>query len=305
MKTLMLCNPSPNQRALANRLQAVAPLACIALVTPKPGKFRPGKWHRLTGVLLGLPMRKAWFGMQTHYEQTYPAWPLADVSRHDGVNSESVAALVATVKPDLVIVSGTDLLKQPLIDAISSTGGRILNLHTGISPYIKGGPNCTNWCLAIGQPELIGNTVMWIDAGIDSGNIVSTEQTPLRDVATLTQLHIAVMDHAHDLYCRTVARLRAEEPVPSVPQHELGEGRLFLTKHWTGEKAVQAWLNFRRLVPLSARPTDRRLVALNDHEQSGRRQRAPWSGKIAPLQAGHMVSDESVATGDPSNRVGE
>jgi folate-dependent phosphoribosylglycinamide formyltransferase PurN len=264
----MLCNPSPNQRALANRLHAVVPLTGIALVTPRPGKFRPGPWRRLKGVLLGLPMRTAWFGMQAHYEQLYPDWPTPDTTRHDGVNSESIAALAASLKPDLVIVSGTDLLKQPLIDAISATG-RILNLHTGISPFIKGGPNCTNWCLAIEQPELIGNTMMWIDAGIDSGNIATTEQTPLHGITTLTKLHIAVMDHAHDLYCRTVARLRDGQPVPSVPQHELGEGRLFLTAHWTGENALRAWLNFRRMVPLTTQPPRHRLVALDELDRAG------------------------------------
>jgi len=35
------------------------------------------------------------------------------------------------------------------------------------------------WCLAKNWLHLIGNTVMWIDPGIDSGDLLSTERTPL------------------------------------------------------------------------------------------------------------------------------
>ena len=262
MKTLLLCNPKPNQRALANRLHAAAPLDAIALVTPLPGKFRPTRIQRLLGLALGQPVNRAWRAMQAHYERVYPDWPETELSRHDGVNSTSVLDLIERLRPELVIVSGTDLLKKPIIDAVAATG-RIVNLHTGISPYVKGGPNCTNWCLALGEPELIGNTVMWIDVGIDSGNIIATERTPLDRVKTLTDLHIAVMDHAHDLYVRTVARLRRGLPVPSVPQGDLGEGRLYLTRHWTPLRSLRAWRNFRRLAPLSTGRSDHRLIALD------------------------------------------
>lgn len=281
MKTLLLCNPSPNQRALANRLHSAVPLSAIALVTPRPGKWQPSFGRKLVDAGLGLPLRRAWFAMQAHYERLYPAWPPVETSRHEGVNAAEVEALVRGLSPDLVIVSGTDLLKQPLIDAANETG-RIVNLHTGISPYVKGGPNCTNWCLATGQPELIGNTVMWIDVGIDSGNIIATERTPLGGVRTPTELHIAVMDHAHDLYVRAVARLKDGAALPSVPQSELGKGRLFLTRHWTGLRSLRAWLNFLRMRPLTDRQSGHRLVALDEPDQRGLALR---SRGAAPLQA--------------------
>jgi hypothetical protein len=277
MKAVLLCNDSPNQRALANRLHAVLPLAAIARVSPLPGKFRPGLLHRAELLALSLPLRRAWKSLQAHYDKLFPGWPEAPISDHRGVNSRSVAELVERLAPDLVIVSGTDLLKQELIDT-ASRNGRVVNLHTGISPYIKGGPSCTNWCLATGQPELIGNTVMWIDKGIDSGNIIATERTPLCDVRTLTALHIAVMDHAHDLLARVVERLRDGAPLPSVPQTELGKGRLFLTRHWTGRQALRAWQNFRKLRPLSARSSNHAMVALADRAKPRAAQTARASG---------------------------
>jgi folate-dependent phosphoribosylglycinamide formyltransferase PurN len=262
VKTLLLCNPAPNQRALANKLHAVSPLTAIALVTPAAAKARTKLSRRLAGALLGLPLRRAWFAMLASYARRFPEFPEVPLSRHEGVNSDSVCRLVEEVRPDLVLVSGTDLLRPPLIELVSRFG-RIMNLHTGISPYVKGGPNCTNWCLALAEPDLIGNTIMWIDAGIDSGQIVATERTALSGTESLTALHVAVMEHAHDLYSRALERARDGLALPSVPQRELGEGRLFLTRHWTPRQAARAYLNFRKNILRKVSPRPLRLVPLD------------------------------------------
>jgi methionyl-tRNA formyltransferase len=159
------------------------------------------------------------------------------------MNDLAVRATLEKIGPELVIVSGTNLLKQPLIELLSRSG-KVLNLHTGISPYVRGGPNCTNWCLATGEFELIGNSVMWIDEGIDSGNLVATEQTPLDGTESLNGLHIKVMDHAHDLMVRCAAQFVAGRALPNVPQRDLGTGRLYLTRHWTALAAARAVTNF-------------------------------------------------------------
>jgi hypothetical protein len=156
---------------------------------------------------------------------------------------------------------------------------RIMNLHTGISPYVRGAPNCTNWCLAIRRFDLIGNSVMWIDEGIDSGNLIATEQTALTGRETLTELHIKVMDQAHDLLLRAVRLFSEGRPLPNVPQRELGEGRLFLLRHWTGKPIIRAvwnfYIHYRREV--SAPPADQiRLVTLP----------CALSGDSADLRAG-------------------
>lgn len=58
---------------------------------------------------------------------------------------------------------------------------------------------------------------MWIDEGIDTGNIITTEQTPLRGNESLFQIHLKVMDHAHDLYLRSIEVVRNNfENCPSV-----------------------------------------------------------------------------------------
>lgn len=243
MKAILLCNEAANQRALANRLHAVHPLAAIATVRIPLPKTRPPLRRRLVSVSVGLPLRRAWLGMLARLDRAFPAFPDVPASTHEGVNAASVVRLIEETRPDAVLVSGTDLLRQPLLDVIAKSG-RVMNLHTGLSPYIKGGPNCTNWALALGEFDLIGNTIMWLDKGIDSGNIIVTERTPLTGGESLLQLHVAVMDHAHAIYCRAYGRLAEGAALPSVPQSDLGPGRLFLTRHWTGRRIATAVANF-------------------------------------------------------------
>jgi methionyl-tRNA formyltransferase len=253
VKLLLLTAGQGNQRALAHRIATQVPITAIVTVTPRPGaakkvgllKRARTLAGRIAALAPGLPFRRAWFGMLRHYDRLYADFPLAPVLDAANVNAPEVLELVARERPELVVVSGTNLLKQPLIDAIKLAGGRIVNLHTGISPYIKGGPNCTNWCLALRRFDLIGNTIMWLDAGIDSGAIIATERTQLTGRESLLELHIAVMDHAHQLYVRCIALLAEGRTLSSVRQEELGEGRLFLTRHWTAGAIARALANFR------------------------------------------------------------
>lgn len=179
-----------------------------------------------------------------HYERAYPRWPDVEQSHHIGVNSASVVDLIEEVQPELILVSGPDLLRAPLIDA-AQRYGRIVNLHTGISPYLKGAPNCTNWALALGEFDMIGNTLMWLDAGIDSGALIATEATRLTGNESLTGLHIAVMDHAHDLFCRGYRRIASGASVPAIAQDSLGGGRLFRIRDWSVMAMIRAAFNFR------------------------------------------------------------
>lgn len=239
MKIVLLCSAAANQRALANRLHALIPISAIGVVKVQ-GSRRSSTVTKIASLSVGYPLRRAWRKMMFVYDQQFPQFPLVPLSEHRGVNSKSVVKLIKQERPDLVVVSGTDLLKKSLIEIIAMSG-RIVNLHTGISPYIRGGPNCTNWALASRRFDLIGNTVMWLDAGIDSGNIIASEMTTLTGHERLVELHMKVMDHAHDLYCRCISLVRDGASIRAVPQSSLGVGKLYLGRYWN-------WLNMGRAV---------------------------------------------------------
>jgi folate-dependent phosphoribosylglycinamide formyltransferase PurN len=243
VKTLMLCADRPNHRALANRLHAVHQFTHIGLVEPIPPRQGPSFASRIASATIGRPLRRAWKDLFEYYDRITPNYPAVSTSRHKGVNSTSVQTLIENEKPDLVIISGTDLLRAPLIDAIGCYGS-VINLHTGISPYLKGAPNCTNWALSLGEFDLIGNSIMWLDAGIDSGSLICTERTPLTGRESLSELHRAVMDHAHDLYQRAYRLFVAGQTLPAISQREMGAGRLLLSRHWNALAILRAMYNF-------------------------------------------------------------
>lgn len=202
-----------------------------------------GKPKRILLGLMNLPYRRAWFQMMHHYTKSFSGFPNVPTLTTADINGEEVAAVIRSLENTLFIVSGTNLLKQPLLELVQISS-KVINLHTGISPYVKGGPNCTNWCLANNQLSRIGNSVLWIDKGIDSGNLIATEQTDIRGVTSLLELHIRVMDHAHDLYMRVIKRVLSGQAVPSVTQKNFVEKNLFFTKDWSLKARIKGLLNY-------------------------------------------------------------
>ena len=87
------------------------------------------------------------------------------------INNPEVVSFINAQKPDLICVNGTNLLRTPILELIDNIEFGIINLHTGLSPYSRGG-NCNLYMLLEHKPELVGITVHHIDKGIDSGDII-------------------------------------------------------------------------------------------------------------------------------------
>lgn len=180
-----------------------------------------------------------------HYHTRFSSWPDVPTIRVAGINSESALGFTKSFSPDLVIVSGTALVKEPMLSCSVRIG--IINLHTGLSPYVKGAPNCTNWCIANNTWNLVGNTIMWLNSGIDAGNIITTETLDIKQISDLNKAHLEVMEHAHDLYLRAIRYLlTASPPYISVPQKSIAKGELYLSKMWTPEKRQLLLRNWKR-----------------------------------------------------------
>lgn len=249
MKKRVVCwvGDAPNQRALVNKIAAANEVVGIVVDTKKQmikRKGLPGWWEKLINKIRFGRIDQAWSSMQQHYRTRFPNWPDVPMLNVDSINDPQTLSFTRDLQPDIIIVSGTSLVKEPIISLPLPIG--IMNLHTGLSPYVKGGPNCTNWCIANNQWDLIGNTIMWLSAGIDSGNIITSERTNFDEKDDLPELHLKVMEHAHELYLRAIEYVsRAQGSYQSITQASLGKGNLYLTKMWTGEKKKKLLQNLR------------------------------------------------------------
>lgn len=246
-KIVIWCGDAPNQRALACKVAAQFNLAGIVLdehkVTASKHK-QPSFFQKLVDRFRFAKIYGAWKSLMGYYNSQYPLWPDVPVLRVPTVNDERTALFTKEQGADLVVVSGTALIKKPLVNLQVPAG--IINLHTGLSPYVKGGPNCTNWCIANNEWHLVGNTIMWLNAGIDSGNIITTERLDIRQAKSLNEAHLLVMEHAHDLYIRCIGYLLSTSGTPnSIPQNSIAEGNLYLTKMWTAAQRKALLANWR------------------------------------------------------------
>jgi methionyl-tRNA formyltransferase len=231
MKIVLWIGNESNQVALAHKLSAKYEVVGVVVESKKT--IRKYSIKKITEKIYEKIWLKdideAWFGMKTYYHQQYAGLPETDILSVENINAEEVADFSIVKGAELIVVSGTRLIRKKQIDHIN--GIPLLNLHTGLSPYIKGGPNCTNWCISTGQFHLIGNTMMWLDAGIDSGNIIVTELSDFIGTENLGAVHLKVMEHAHDLCIRAVASV-INKNAPNVQQDSIAKGNTYYNKDW-------------------------------------------------------------------------
>lgn len=243
MRILLWLGDEANQRALACKFAAQHEVVGIVLErrNEQPNRTIKGIFEALIDRVFFKKIRNAWFGMKDYYDLRYPEYPKVKQLVVENINSEEAFLFTKELNPDLVAVSGTRLVKKHMFQLKPGRG--IINLHTGLSPYIKGGPNCTNWCIASKQYGYIGNTVMWIDEGIDSGNLIATELTDLKGARTLDDIHIRVMEHAHELYISGVKAIQ-QQIAPNVVQSSIANGKVYYSKEWG---LLQKWQLIRNL----------------------------------------------------------
>lgn len=258
-KIVIWCGAASNQKALANKIAENFNLAGIVIDQGHVSRLKKHKWSQIPSLILDrLRFNKiyaSWKNLIVYYNQHFPQWPDVPLIRVHGINDVKAFEFTSMLNPDLIVVSGTALVKDPMLNCPSSLG--IINLHTGLSPYVKGAPNCTNWCIANNTWHLVGNTIMWINAGIDSGNIITTETIDIRNAENLNSAHILVMEHAHELYIRAIKYLlTTNPPFNSVSQKSIDKGELYLSKMWTPEKRKRLLFNWknRKNVKVESQP---------------------------------------------------
>ncbi len=246
MNLLLWIGNEANQKALANKL--AEDFNIIGIVTESKKQKRKITLTKLYNALYERiflsSINKAWWDMIDFYERKYSKYPDTKLINVENINSKKAYDFSKQLNPDLIIVSGTRIVKSKMLSIKPKTG--ILNLHTGLSPYIKGGPNCTNWCIATKQFHLVGNTVMWIDKGIDSGNIVTTEFTKMDWSKSLPEIHINVMEHAHELYIKAIKYI-SQGRMSNVPQADIGQGKTYYTKDWNLKNKKDLIKNLRSI----------------------------------------------------------
>ena len=120
---------------------------------------------------------------------------------------ENFISELRALKPDLiVVVAYGQILPQTILD-LPQFG--CLNVHTSLLPKYRGAAPI-QWAIADGEPET-GVTIMKMDAGLDTGAILSVRRIP-----------ILATDDSHILHDR-LAQLGAELLIETIPNYVAGK----------------------------------------------------------------------------------
>jgi len=103
---------------------------------------------------------------------------------------------------ELVVLAGfMRLLKEPMLEAYP---GRIINIHPSLLPKF---PGVESWKQALEAGEKVtGCSVHYVDAGIDSGEIIAQRKVPVLPGDTPESLHARIQGAERALYPEIIAR---------------------------------------------------------------------------------------------------
>jgi methionyl-tRNA formyltransferase len=170
----------------------------VAVVTQPD---RPaGRGHKLTGT----PVKAAALGL--------------DLPVFTPVRLKPFAADLRAFAPDILVVASYGRILPPAVVAVPRSG-IAFNVHPSLLPLYRGATPLQS-AIRDGRTET-GVTVIAMDAGMDTGDILVQEPTPLGAQETYGELHDRLAVRGAELVTEAIARL-AEGRLQRTPQAQLG-----------------------------------------------------------------------------------
>lgn len=134
----------------------------------------------------------------------------------DTIKGDRAYELVARYKPDLMVVLGwSEILPQRLLE-IPTIG--TIGTHAALLPHNRGSAPI-NWALIHGE-EVTGNTMMWLDKDVDTGDIVDQVAFPITVFDTCKTLYDQVAQSNADMLVKLIRALKdGKKPVLPIKNH--------------------------------------------------------------------------------------
>ena len=133
------------------------------------------------------------------------------------VRDEQFIAELRGLAPELIVVAAYGQILPPAILDLPRHG--CLNVHTSLLPKYRGAAPI-QWALANGDAET-GVTLMKMDAGLDTGDIVAQRRTPIRPADDSATLHDRLARLGAELLGQTIPDYVSEKIRPR-PQPAAG-----------------------------------------------------------------------------------
>lgn len=127
------------------------------------------------------------------------------VLQPEKVKTPEFEAMLQAMAPDLiVVVAFGQILSQKILD-IPHYG--CINVHASLLPRYRGAAPI-HWSIINGETKT-GVTTMFMDAGLDTGDMLLKSETAITPEMTTEELHDALMHSGAELLVQTIGKLQA------------------------------------------------------------------------------------------------
>jgi methionyl-tRNA formyltransferase len=167
-----------------------------------------------------------------------------EVRRCADINAADSMRHVRELRPDLMVVTGwTRLLSAELL-SVPARG--VVGFHASLLPRYRGRAP-VNWAILRGEATT-GNTMMYLDAGTDTGDIIDQQAVPIAPEDTCATVYAKVGEAGADMLGRHLRALldgtaprRPQGPAdsPTLPKRTPGMG---ITDWNRPARAVHDWI---------------------------------------------------------------
>lgn len=123
-------------------------------------------------------------------------------TRLDPETENALVKMLRDAGVELVVLAGfMRLLKAPMLEAFPR---RIVNIHPSLLPKF---PGLEAWKQALAAGEKVtGCTVHYVDAGVDSGEIIAQGEVPILPNDTPDSLHARIQIAEREIYPEVISR---------------------------------------------------------------------------------------------------
>ena len=149
------------------------------------------------------------------------------------INASSALELIQSLKPDLLVVLGWSQILREEVLSIPKIG--TLGAHASCLPHNRGSAP-VNWAIIRGETQG-GNTLMWLNPGVDTGEIIAQRAFPIALTDTCGSVYAKVAESNREMVLELLQELEAGRR-PGHPQPESNED---LLPRRTPEEGVLDW----------------------------------------------------------------
>lgn len=155
------------------------------------------------------------------------------------INTEDALDTLRAWQPDLAVVAAYGQILKPTVLGVPRLG--CINVHTSLLPRYRGAAPI-QWAITNGDAET-GVTIMYMDEGMDTGDMIAQRKVPISHDDTAGTLHDRLGVVGAELLCEAVRDLQAGRTIRTPQDAAQATYAPKLTKHdgridWTHSAAA-------------------------------------------------------------------